>query len=77
MIRDIKFILVYEPMMKGWIQLTALILTDSVLGHRTNQLGGNRTALKQVCFRSGWRMSSLISAMPLKILVHLIYLTDW
>lgn len=53
MIRDIKFILVYEPMMKGWIQLTALILTDSVLGHRTNQLEGNRTALEQVCYRLG------------------------
>ena len=53
MIRDIKFILVYEPMMKGWIQLTALILTDSVLGRRTNQLEGNRTALEQVCYRLG------------------------
>ena len=55
MIRDIKFILVYEPMMKGWIQLTALILTDSVLGHRTNQLEGNRTALEQVCYKGGCR----------------------
>lgn len=49
-IRDIKFVLVYEPMMKVWIQLTVLILTDSVLGHRTNQLEGNRTALEQVCY---------------------------